>query len=250
MPYLDNNLVLDSAALGSAITATALTTNYIDATTALRDLARGKNMYALFTVEVAATATTAGQLELQVVSLPVTTLAGLTSTAPTMEADDDIVTWTAHGLPAGTPVVVTAITGGSGGNLTASRPYYVSAGATLTTNGFRLATTPGLALAGAPDVTITADATAMTITVIPQILGTSGNLTPSMLTVGSQIAIRLNHPMLHNIESQRQISLPNFRYMFGRYVVTGTIAAVEFRVELVEGEPDGLKFYPSGFTIS
>jgi hypothetical protein len=248
MTYLDNNLVLDSAALGSAISATALTTNYIDATTALRDLARGKNLYALFTVEVAATATNAGQLELQVVSLPVTTLAGLASTAPTMEADDEIVTWTAHGLPAGTPVVFTALTGGTG--LTASRPYYVAAGAALTANGFRLATTPALALAGAPDVTISVDATAMTATVIPQILGTSGNLAPTMLTVGSQIAIRLNHPMLHSIDSQRVVSLPNFRYMFGRYVVTGTIAAVEFRVELVEGEPDGLKFYPSGVTIS
>jgi hypothetical protein len=74
------------------------------------------------------------------------------------EADDDILTKTAHGLVTGQRVKLTALTGGTG--LTLNNFYYVIR---LTANTLKLATSRTLAVAGT-GVDVTVDGTGITLT--------------------------------------------------------------------------------------
>ena len=253
MTYLDYLMTLEPTS-GSAITATRYTENVLDlqggltGNTANRDIARGKDIYALFTVITAAGASDAGTLELQVVNAPHDTEAEMSKTNCALTIATDLVTWASHGLPIGTPVAFSSIATTTG--LSTVRHYFVSAN-NYSSGSFTVAETYEAALnvSGAVVNLATGDGSA-TVTAIPHILASSGPLTPTLLTAGTQIALCLNKPLNHAVSSSKIYALPTYRYLAGRFVETGTITTAVVKCELIEGEPDGLKFYPGGWTIS
>lgn len=83
----------------------------------------------------------------------------------------NLVNWTAHGLVAGTSVYFTT-TGSLPSGIAASTNYYVTAGATLTTNSFQLSTTVANAFAGTA-LALTTNGTATTTGIAGAILTTS-----------------------------------------------------------------------------
>lgn len=72
---------------------------------------------------------------------------GLSSVVTITIASPGVITWTAHGLPAGAAVKFTT-TGGLPTGLTANTTYYVAADANLTANTFDVSDTQAHALAG------------------------------------------------------------------------------------------------------
>jgi hypothetical protein len=84
----------------------------------------------------------------------------------------NLVNWTAHGLVAGTSVYFTT-TGSLPSGISASTNYFVTAGATLTTNSFQLSTTVVNAFAGTA-LALTTNGTATTTGIAGAIM-TSGS---------------------------------------------------------------------------
>jgi hypothetical protein len=246
MTFTDKGLRLEDGTTMTTFSATALSTDWLDLTTVPKDWGRGNDLYALFTVTTACTGV--GSVEFQVVGQPVTTLAAMTLTSGlTFYAGSaNIVTWAAHGLPAGTPVVL-SVTAGAPTGVTLGKTYYVTA---PTTNTFSLSNTVATALGGTPDVTIsTAGTTNHTMVALPLVLGSSGAIPCEALTVGAQVRVRLN-PLTHLPGNHR---VP-YRYLFGKYVegtlsaVSGAVTAGKWIMDLAESAP-GPTYYPSGYAV-
>lgn len=244
MTYTDTGLRLEDGTTMTTFSATALSTAWLDLTTVPKDWGRGGDLYALFTVTTACTGT--GTVEFQVVGQPVTTLAAMTASVTFYTGSANIVTWTAHGLPAGTPVILSA-TGGAPTGVTLGKTYFVTA---PTTNTFSLSTTVAVALGGTPDVTIgSAGTTTHTMLVVPLVLGSSGAIPSEQLAVGTQVRVRLN-PLAHLPGVHRT----PYRYLFGKYIegtasaVSGAVTAGKWIMDLTESAP-GPAYYPSGHTV-
>ncbi len=246
MTYTDTGLRLEDGTTMTTFSATALSTAWLDMSSVAEDWGSGKHLAAVFTVTTACTGV--GTVEFQVVGQPVTTLAAMTLTSGlTFYAGSaNIVTWAAHGLPAGTPVVL-SVTAGAPGGVTLGKTYYVTA---PTTNTFSLSNSVAVALSGTPDVTISsAGTTNHTMVVVPHVLGSSGAIPSEALDVGTIVRVRLN-PQIH-LPGVHQIP---YRYLFGKYIegtasaVSAAVTAGKWIMDIVEG--DGIpKYYPSGHTV-
>ncbi len=245
MTYTDNGLRLEDGTTMTTFSATALSTAWLDMSSVAEDWGAGKDLTAVFTVTTACTGV--GTVEFQVVGQPVTTLAAMTSAATFYTGSANIVTWTAHGLPAGTPVIISA-TGGIPTGTVVGRTYYVTA---PTTNTFSLSNTVAVALSGTPDVTISSAGTPThTLVVVPHVLGSSGQIASESLDVGTIVRVRLN-PQTH-LPGVHQFP---YRYLFGKYIegtasaVAAAVTAGKWIVDIVEN--DGApKYYPSGHTVA
>lgn len=73
----------------------------------------------------------------------------------------------------------------------------------------------------------------------PVVLGTTGAIPTASLTAGAKFAVAINP----------QIKSTGQRYLGARYVVTGTNTAGAVTADIVETIADGVKFYPSGYTV-
>lgn len=260
MAYLDNSTILH-AATDSAISATSYSANWIDlnitngqGVTAYRDLARGGDLYALITIATAA-ADTAGNLEFQIVNTPKTSEAGMSTTGATLTIASDLVSWTAHGLPIGTPVRFSSISTTTG--ISANQIYYVAANS-YGTDSFCVSSTLAEALkpSGGAVVNLATGNGTADVTALPTILGTTGPVGATLLTLGTQLRIRLNPSALHALVGTATngqgsfLQFPQYRYLFARFVETGTITTVVPKVELMLTPQDGQKYYPTGFSIT
>ena len=245
MTYTDTGLRLEDGSTMTTFSATALSTAWLDMSSVAEDWGRGKHLAAVFTVTTACTGV--GTVEFQVVGQPVTTLAAMTTTTATLYAGSaNIVTWAAHGLPAGTPVII-SVTAGIPAGTTVGVTYYVTA---PTTNTFSLSNTVATALSGTPDVTITSAGTAPhTLLVPPLVLGSSGAIPSEALDVGTIVRVRLN-PQSH-LPGVHQIP---YRYLFGKYIegtasaVSAAVTAGKWIMDIVEND-SGPNYYPSGHTV-
>ncbi len=71
------------------------------------------------------------------------------------------------------------------------------------------------------------------------VLGSSGAIVKTALTVGKRIAVRINP----------QIASLGLRYLGAQYDVSATLTAGKFTADIVEAVQDGQKFYASGFSV-
>jgi hypothetical protein len=243
----DAFLRLEDGTTMTTFSATALSTAWLDFGSVVEDIGRGRNLYLNIAVTTACTGV--GTVEFQAVAQPVTTLAAMTFSATFFTGSANIVTATAHGLSAGTPIILSA-TGGAPGGVTLGVTYFVTA---PTANTFQLSTTLAVALTGTADVTISsAGTTTHTMVVPPLVLGSSGQIPIEMLKVGSVVRVRIN-PIL-SAHYAEQVAA-GFRYFFAKYV-EGTASAVAAAVtagKWIVDVTDGIaaqKHYPSGFTLS
>lgn len=75
----------------------------------------------------------------------------------------------------------------------------------------------------------------------PVVLGSSGAIGKASLTLGANVAVRINP----------QIASLGLRYLGANYVVTtGPLTAGKFTADVVETIQDGRKYYASGFTVA
>lgn len=261
MAYLDNSTILH-ASTDSAISATSYSANWIDlnitngqGVTDYRDLARGGDLHALITITTAASLTTAGTLEFQIVNTPATTEAAMSQASSVLTDTGDTVTWASHGFPAGTPVQFTSIVNTTG--ITASRPYFVAANG-LASGSFKVCETLVDALSSSGTVVAMSTNGTATVTAMPHILGSTGPIPAALLTGGSQFVIRLNRTGVHCLNTTLDTDngqnsfrhLPEYRYLAARFVETGTITTVVPKVELILDPQDGIRYYPTGYAIS
>ena len=72
-----------------------------------------------------------------------------------------------------------------------------------------------------------------------QVIATTGAIPVASVSLNSRFAARINPRMA----SKGQ------RYVTGRFVFVGAVAAGAYVMDLGEGIQDGQKFYPSGFTV-
>ena len=72
-----------------------------------------------------------------------------------------------------------------------------------------------------------------------QVIGASGAIVTADLTLGKNVAVRLNP----------QIASLGKRYLGARYTVSGTNTAGKVVADIVMDVQDGKKFYASGFTV-
>jgi hypothetical protein len=72
-----------------------------------------------------------------------------------------------------------------------------------------------------------------------QVIGASGAIVTADLTLGKNVAVRLNP----------QIALLGKRYLGARYTVSGTNTAGKVVADIVMDVQDGKKFYASGFSV-
>lgn len=268
MSFYDSQLVLDPGTAARTASGNVAGTNHIDLSVALRELGAGKQVFMNCSVTEAFVSSTEGATTaFECLALPYSppdplTFAGLTSTVSVTQGTPDSVNWTAHGLPAGTPVVFTSV-GASG--LTASRLYYVTL---PTTNAFQLATNLWSALRGIADSgLITTNTGSITATVFPQVLGSSGALhvSPSslcvgLLTIGTQFSVPLMAPLQHGAMSglytppatppnfMGLMPRPTFRYGCLRVVNSAAMTTGKVRAWLSHESVGARRYYPSGFT--
>lgn len=71
------------------------------------------------------------------------------------------------------------------------------------------------------------------------VLGSSGAIVKTALTVGKRVAVRINP----------QIASLGLRYLGAQYDVSATLTAGKFTADIVEAVQDGQKFYASGFSV-
>jgi hypothetical protein len=75
----------------------------------------------------------------------------------------------------------------------------------------------------------------------PVVIGSSGAIAKASLTLGANIAVRINP----------QVASLGQRYLGANYVVsTGPLTAGKFTANVVHGIQDGRKSYASGFTVA
>jgi hypothetical protein len=84
---------------------------------------------------------------------------------------------------------------------------------------------------------IIADNAALSSNVV--VVGASGAIVTTSLTLGTNVAVRLNP----------QIASLGKRYLGARYTVSGTNTAGKVVADIVMDVQDGKKFYASGFTV-
>ena len=245
--YTDAFLRLEDGTTMTTFSADALSTAWVDTGSVVEDLGRGKELFLNISVTTACTGV--GTVEFQAVAQPVTTLAAMTASVAFYDSNANLVTWTAHGLSAGTPVIL-SVTAGAPTGVTAGVTYFVTA---PTTNQFSLSTTLATALTGTPDVTIgSAGTTTHTMLVVPLVLGSSGKIPAQMLKVGTVVRVRLN-PIL-SVHYAEQVAA-GYRYLFCKYVegtasaVAAAVTAGKWIVDIVEGL-HAQKHHASGFTIT
>lgn len=103
------------------------------------------------------------------------------------------------------------------------------------------AVTEAATAAGAATVefqVIASDAAALSS---PTVIGSSGAIAKTALTLGANIAVRIN-PRIGSLGQ---------RYIGANYVVsTGPLTAGKFTADIVETIQDGKKFYASGFSVT
>lgn len=169
-------------------------------------------------------------------------------------AAEDIVSWAAHGFPAGTPIRFT--TGDSGvmpTGLTEDVIYYVAA---PTANYFQLATTLANALKATPTViNFTTDGTAvLNAYAYPYVLASSGEIPLGLLTAKSIKALVLDPVHFMGITAGA-LQVPGGRYVYTRtiYRYPGTAPAPttgKYIADLQDSPVTGThKYYASGFNI-
>ena len=73
----------------------------------------------------------------------------------------------------------------------------------------------------------------------PVVLGSSGPIVKTSLTLGKRIAVRIN-PLIGSL---------GYRYLGAQYDVSATLTAGKFTADIVEAVQDGQKFYASGFSV-
>lgn len=244
--YTDTKLQLEDGTTMGAFSADALSTSWLDFGSVVEDMGQGKQLFLNITVTAAAGGT--GTVEFQAVAQPVTTLAAMTASVTFYAGSANVVTWTAHGLSAGTPVIL-SVTAGAPTGVTVGVTYYVTA---PTTNTFSLSTTLATALSGTPDVTIgSAGTTTHTMLVVPLVLGSSGKISVGDLQVGTVIRVALN-PLLARVGN---CALNGYRYFFAKYVegtasaVSAAVTSAKWIVDLTESV-SGPKYYPVGSSVS
>lgn len=237
---------LEDGTTMSPLTATALSTEHLDLSTVARDIAQGTDLHANCTVTTAAAGSAGATVELQLLGMPVTTLAGLTSTITV--AATDTITWTGHGLPAGTAVQFTT-TGTLPTGLTPNQTYFVSTSG-LGTDTFKVSTTLDGALDGSVHSITSGTGTGThTGTALPIVMASSGALPYELLTVGSVVKLILNPAMNYGTSIGEQVERPGMPYLFARYVVGGTVTGGKFQVDVRLGHQGGRKHYASGLAV-
>jgi len=245
--YTDTKLQLEDGTTMTAFSADALSTSWLDFGSVVEDMGQGKQLYLNITVTTAAGGV--GTVEFQAVAQPFTTIAALTTTTATFyDGSANIVTLAAHGLSAGTPIILSA-TGGAPTGVTLGKTYYVTA---PTTNTFSLSTTLATALSGTPDATIAGAGTpGHTLVVPPLVLGSSGKINVGDLQVGTVIRVALN-PLIARVGN---CALNGYRYFFAKYIegtnsaVAAAVTSAKWIVDLTESV-SGPKYYPVGSSVS
>jgi len=240
--YIDNILRLSGS--GQQVTTTAVSTDTIDLAAATfpqaRDIGEGRTVMVNFVPTVAATSAAADTtVEFQVI---VSTFAAPKTV--TFTNGTEKVNCTAHGLVDGQEIrFYLNATGVMPTGLSALTTYYVKA---ATASDFEVALSPGGAT-----VTFTDDGTAA-VSVLPQIVvGSSGPILHSTLTVPTGGAA-IPHP----VEINPKVASLGARYLMARYQVrtganaAGTLTAGTFLADLVMGIQDGRKYYASGFAVT
>lgn len=217
-----------------ATTAGLLSEHWIDLLEGLRSqdtIARSigegaKNLIANFFVGTGLTAATANVTAmLELVALPRTNLTAINVTAAN---GTETFTAAAHGLPNGTCLTV----GGTQPTGIAANTHYFVINAT--TDTFQLSADPGGAVAP-----FSTDGTSVTVTVVPQIIGSSGPIPLKRLGAGMSASVRVN-PI--NVSKQ----MPRHRYVFARIVPSATLTAGTMGCNLNQDDTNETLFYPSG----
>jgi hypothetical protein len=224
-----------SAAGQSIATATAAapvySTNWIDldAAGSLRTKRDLRDLFGLFwfttTVD---SATNNATLDLELVMTPTTvpgtpTLAAFNSTS---DVDDttEIITSAAHGLIDGTRITVAAASGDLPTGLAASTNYYLR---DVTTNTFKVATTPGGTAVNLTDAVGTT-----TVTWYPEVVGAmSKQPLERLIASKAMVQVRINPLLLGSPY------FPVHRYLFARYVPTANLSAGVAFCDIRSGAP-------------
>lgn len=102
------------------------------------------------------------------------------------------------------------------------------------------AVTEAALAAGAATVEFQVIASAAAALTSPTVIGSSGAIAKTSLTLGANVSVRINP----------QIASLGLRYLGANYVVsTGPLTAGKFTADIVETIQDGRKSYASGFTV-
>ena len=264
MSFYDPTLVLDTGAAARTVSGANPGENVLDLSVALRDLGTGKPMYLNLNVtDTFQSATENSTTTFELLALPYSppaspTFAGLTASVTATDVGD-IITWTAHGLPAGTPVIFSVV-GLSA--LVVNRVYYVTNPAT---NTFQLAKSLELALRGSFDtLLITAIGAGMTAIAIPQVLASSGPISvqgalsgvqnQGLLPIGTQLSIPLMSPIQYGllggnsgITLQGLLPRPTNRWGVLRVTNSATMGFGKIRAWLSHESVGARRYYPSGY---
>ena len=101
------------------------------------------------------------------------------------------------------------------------------------------AVTEAALAAGAATVEFQVIGSAAAALTSPTVLGSSGAIPKASLTLGANVAVRINP----------QIGGKGQRYIGARYTIVGTFSAGAVTADIVETIQDGKKFYASGFSV-
>ena len=194
--------------------------------TLARSLGEGQDLIANFVAIASLGAATANvTVNLMIVALPRTSLAALAvvaaNTTETFTAAD-------HGLENGTALTVggTQPTG-----IAASTHYFV---VNRTANTFQLSASPGGAV-----VAFSTDGTSVTVTLVPQVIGSSGSIPLKRLAAGDSKPVRLN-PLG---TSKQQ---PRHRYIFGFVQPSADLNAGTMTCDITQDSSNERLYYPPG----
>lgn len=222
--------------IAAATTSGLLSENYLDRTAypafKLADL---KAVFTFGTTVDSATANATA--ELQIVSIPKTSITTFTFVDGDVSTANDTITETAHGLPNGTRLTLTTSGTLPTGLATATNYYVVNAA----TDTFQLSLTPGGA---AVNITAASGGGTHTVTWYPEILASSGGQPLERMRSGDALSLALN-PLK---DSQ---DVPLNRYVFARIVPSANLSAGTWFVDLETAVQSGKSgFGRSGFTIA
>ncbi len=218
--------------LASVTTAGALSTNWLDRDEKAASLGDGRPLYVKFTTTTSLNSSTENAtVELQIVALPLTTIATFTTTGDT-DIAATVITEAGHGLTVGTRLTV-ASSGSFGSPLAASTSYYV---VEATTDTFKISTTPdGAAISITDQASVT-----YTWTWHPEVLVSSGPIGLDRLQANKSRVTLVLPP------AQATPRYPRNRYLFARYVPSATLTAGGILADIWEHPPTSSGTYPQG----